>query len=235
MFFKIEGTRHQGGSQSAACSEQVFSDAHLSLKCHQPCMNILVPLTTLYNLPNSKPEAAPTAGSADSHLPVRNAHLTQVVSRKLRRMFKQNLQRNFVPWIVPLISGTELIRKAGWSFRATGLHATYRECPSLWKWSRRVENVEFQRTETAPFQTRHWNTSTKNLPDCLFTVECSIKLDYRAEQLSRSILLRNAVQRNEALALFTVFGNSLNSMFSAYKGKNSSDSYHHRIPIIIMA
>lgn len=150
-------------------------------------------------------------------------------------MFKQSLQRSSVPWIVPLISGTKLIRKAGWSFRATGLHKTYGKHPSFWKWSRRVENVEFQRSETAPVQTRHWNTSTKNLPGRLFTVQCSIKLDCRPQQLSSSILLRNAVHRNEALALFTVFWNSLNSMFSAYKGKNSSDSYHHRIPIIIMA
>lgn len=37
--------------------------------------------------------------------------------------------------------------------------------------------LEFQRTETGIVQTRHWNTSTKNLPDCLFAVECSITLE----------------------------------------------------------
>lgn len=36
--------------------------------------------------------------------------------------------------------------------------------------------LEFQRTETGIVQTRHWNTSTKNLPDCLFAVEYSIML-----------------------------------------------------------
>lgn len=83
-------------------------------------------------------------------------------------------------------------------------------------------------------QNRHWNiTPLGLLQKIVSSLGINPFLNFCLWTAAISILW-NTVHRNKTFTLLTFFWHSLNSMFSTNKGKNSSDSHHHRIPVVIM-